>query len=136
MENPFFLSLFRTEPVGQHAICYFLLLKVGLCAEEPVMSEPFLVMHSLRPEVKEHLTQNPLARRCLPTSLSILSCLSCRQAAGVASHNLLGGYSWMIHECRSYGSFHPWIYSKFNNSTGKRKEMSLYGVHLMFETLC
>lgn len=105
IENPFSLSLFKnlSDPVGQHAICYFLLLKVGLCAEEPVMSEPFLVMHSLRPGVKEHLTQSPLGRRCLPTSLSILSCLSCRQAATVASHNL-GGNGWGIHECRSYGS--------------------------------
>lgn len=101
-----------SEPVGQHAICYFLLLKVGLCAEEPVMSEPFLVMYSLRPGVKEHLIQNPLGRRCLPTSLSILSCSSCWQAAAVASlHNLLGGYGWGIHECKSYGSFHPWIYT-------------------------
>lgn len=38
----------------------------GMCAEELVLSEPFF----LRPGGKEHLTQDPLSRRDLPTSLS------------------------------------------------------------------
>lgn len=34
------------------------------------------------------------------------------------------------------GHYHPEIYSKFSIPAEKRKEMSLYGVHPMYEALC
>lgn len=92
---------------------------------------------SLRLGGKEDLTHDPLGRRYLPTSLSntILFELH-RLTTAVTSLNLPGGCGWGIHECRSYGSFHPWVYSTFSIPAGKGKEMSLYGVHLMFKVWC
>lgn len=107
-----------------------------ICAEEPVMSEPFLgTCSSQGQEIENMWHWDPLGRRYPPTSSQGPFYLSCTLAAAVASHNLPGGCAWGIHECKNYGPFHSGICSKFSILAGKEKEMCFYGVYLMHEAL-